>query len=75
MTAAAAGLVASNRFAGGSLGGLLAPVGQPDGGFPFRSRPDLRMPPLNVIVSAPGVAAGLILVAPYDAPPGSQAAR
>jgi hypothetical protein len=72
VTAAAAGIAASSRLTRNSFGALIEPAGAAGGGL-FRSRPDLRLPPLNVVVAGPGVSPGLILVAPYNAPPGSQA--
>jgi hypothetical protein len=72
-TAATGGaLVASDRSAAHADGELLAPLAAP-ATPPYLSRPDLRIPPLRVATPARSVAPGLILVAPYNAPAGSQA--
>jgi hypothetical protein len=72
-TAATGGaLVASGRSGAHALGELLAPLAV-SAAPPYVTRPDLRIPPLRVSTPARAVAPGLILVAPYNAPAGSQA--
>jgi hypothetical protein len=77
---AAAAIAASNQFGGGTRRTLpVVPPSPPIEAIdaplapPFRSRPDLRIPPLKVRLAEPGVAPGLILLAPYNAPGDAQA--
>ena len=71
--ASGAALVASGRGTAQAVGSLLSPLATSPAP-PFQSRPDLRIPPLHVVTpAADTVAPGLILVAPYNAPAGSQA--
>jgi hypothetical protein len=66
-------LVASGPSAAHAVGELLAATAAA-AAPPYVSRPDLRIPPLSVSTRATrAVAPGLILVAPYNAPAGSQA--
>jgi Arylsulfotransferase (ASST) len=83
--AAAAAVTASDRFATRSLRRVGArtlpavppapPVDAIDAPSvpPFHTRPDLQIPGLTVNVAQAGIAPGLLLLAPYNAPNGAQA--
>jgi hypothetical protein len=54
------------------LGTLVEPAAAPS--LPiYRTRPDLRIPPLRVLTASPAATPGLIAVAPYNAPGDAQA--
>ena len=83
--AAAAAVTASDRFATRSIRHVAArvlpavppapPVDVIDAPSmpPFHTRPDLQIPGLTVNVAEPGIAPGLLFLAPYNAPNGAQA--
>ena len=49
-------------------GGVFAAAAEAAAAPTFVSRPDLRIPALRVTTSRPGIAPGLVMLAPYNAP-------